>query len=101
LGAPIGTTVSYFVSFCISAYYILAVQKVKISFISSIIPVLLSSIIAGVACTALMSLLNISNIWIYSLDIAVFALIYMILLSIMRFYSFRNLLNLAKYTKKR
>ena len=100
LGAPIGTVLSYFVSFCISAYYILVKQKIRIKFFASIVPVALCALLASILSTVLMSLLNNGSVCIYVLDIVFFAFVYMISLSIMKFYNIKNLLNLAKYTKK-
>ena len=100
LGAPIGTTVSYFVSFSVSAFYAIGVEKIKINFISSVLPMIFSSMAAVTLSNIIRNLISFESTLIYVLDIASVMFAYLIMLLILCRKDIKNILNLSKYTKK-
>ena len=100
LGAPIGTTLSYFVSFIISASYFVAKQKIHINVLSSIIPVAIASIISLGISELLITAINVSGSLAIISQLAIFAIIYIGLVVTFNISGFKSLQKMAKYTKK-
>ena len=75
-GAPIGTGISYIVSFVISLYYLSVRKKVKTGLASALLPVSFSSLVSIYLCSLLRNLINIENIYVYTVELIAFAAIY-------------------------
>lgn len=99
LGAPIGTTISYIISFFISASCLGRYMKIKINFWVPFISVLFSSTISTIISEFFISIFIISDIIKTVLYFIVWLFIYLTLLILVKFIDFKNILNLAKYTK--
>ena len=100
IGAPIGTTSSYIISFLISAIYLSCRTKIKINFLIPFISVLFSSLIATVISEFAVYIFKVCETVNTVIYFAVWLLVYIALLIIVRFFDLKNILILAKCTKK-
>lgn len=100
IGAPIGTTISYIVSFLISSIYLSYFMKIKINFLIPFISVLFSSVLATVLSEFAVSIFVTSEAINTVLYFVIWLVIYLVLLIIIKFFDFKNILFLAKCTKK-
>ncbi len=101
LGAPIGTTLSYAVGFIISAFYLFIFVKVRINFFKPLFSVIISSFIATLISRFITSFLSLNLIVNMVLYLLFFGFFYLILLIVFKFYSYKNILFLAKCTKNK
>lgn len=101
LGAPIGTTISYFVSFIISICYLSVKLKVKIKFFIPMFSVIFASLASLLISGLIISLFSTSGIFIMIFYLIIFAVMYVVLLLFLKFYTPKNILILAKYTKNK
>jgi len=75
-GAPIGTALSYAVSFIISSYYLVVRKKISISSFSASIPFLFACAIALLISGFLRRLIFILNVYVYIVELIIFGIIY-------------------------
>lgn len=75
-GAPIGTALSYVVSFIISAYYLVVRKKIKVRFLSQIFPFAVASFISIFISRLFRNLIFISNVYVYIAELVIFAVVY-------------------------
>ena len=75
-GAPIGTAVSYMVSFIISVYYLSVRKKIRLEVASSLLPIAFLSLFSIYISGILRNLIGRENIYVYIAELIVFALIY-------------------------
>ncbi len=75
-GAPIGTVISYIISFIISVYYLSVRKKIRIGFMSALLPVFAASLISIFICRLFRNLIESENIYVYMAELIIFALIY-------------------------
>ncbi len=100
MGASIGTSISYLFAFLISFYYLCIIQKISIKIV---VPFLQTGI-ASLAAVLISSLILKGNWEFQSLkfitQMAIFALIYLVLLLVFGFVRFQNITNISKIYKK-
>ena len=100
MGAPIGTISSYLVSFLISAYYLCVKLKIKIEILPHFLPVTLASVCSIIILNCIRMFFVKENVVFYLFELTLFSILYLIFLFIFKFFTYKNILNLAKYTKK-
>ncbi len=99
LGAPLGTTISYFASFAFSAIYIAGHERVKLGVWRSIYSILLSSAIA-LTISSLIKIKLPSGIAFYIFEMSLFILVYLLIMGIINFKSIKRKFFVTKCTKK-
>ena len=85
LGAPIGTTLSYFVSFMISVIYAHSFMKLSLDIVGAIVPPLIISLVAALVSRLIFPVSSSFSVPIFFLELAVFGIAY---LAFMVFYQF-------------
>ena len=98
LGAPLGTTISYFASFAFSAVYAAGFQGVRLGVFKSLVSVLISSSAALISSAVLKRFLPPGSLF-YIVDLAIFALVYVLIIAILNFSSIKSKLFASKCTK--
>ncbi len=100
MGAPIGTTVSYAVSLLVSLICLYTVKDVRINFIKIMLPNAFAAGVAIIISNLVRRAFSFENSMIFLFDIVLFMLIYVIIISIIKYRRLKCLKLLAKYTKK-
>ena len=99
LGAPIGTVLSYIVSFMISLTVLIKREKIRIKVFDVIIlPMVLSSI-CGVFYIILKNKFTFAGVVDFIIHLTAFCLFYLLLMLLFAFYEMKKGKILSKYTK--
>lgn len=99
LGAPIGTTVSYFISFAISVYFLSYSKKIKIKFIPSLLPAVLSSAFAILISSVYKHFFGSEKLLSYLIELSIFGIIYVIFMLLNYLQCVNKAKKSSKYTK--
>ena len=89
LGAPLGTTVSYFASFAFSAVYVAGFKGVRLGVFNGIISVLTASFSALLISSVLKRSLPSGSLF-YIFELVIFGLIYLLIMVIINFKSIKR-----------
>lgn len=100
IGAPIGTTVSYVISFMISFVYLSCTMKIKVKILIPFMSVLFSSIAATALSQVIVSIFKTPEFINTVLFFAIWVVLYFLLLIIVKFFKFKDIIFWLKYTKK-
>ena len=100
IGAPIGTTVSYVISFMISFVYLSCTMKIKVKILIPFMSVLFSSIASTALGQLLVSIFKTPEFINTVLFFAIWVVLYFLLLIIVKFFKFKDIIFWLKYTKK-
>ncbi len=98
LGAPLGTTVSYFGSFIISAVYIAAYERVRLGSGGTLFGILFSTAAALLCSTFIKSKIPEGAVF-YILEMIIFVVIYLLVMLLINFKSLKCKLFVSKCTK--
>ncbi len=99
LGAPLGTTVSYFASLAFSAIYVTGICKVKFKLFKPLGTILFSSFFALLISTFIKEKMPI-NSFFYVFELGFFSLIYLLIFAIINFKSIKCKIYVSNCTKK-
>ena len=95
LGAPLGTSLSYFIAFIISFYYVAINQKISINFIKTLLQVLAACTASIIISSLFRNAINANNVLGFIFEMFVFGVTYIIMLYILKFYKLQNILKIG------
>lgn len=98
LGAPIGNTFSYLISFLISVTYLTVIKKIKIKFINITVPIAVSTVISFTVSNFITNMACVKNIFGIILKSIIFTAVYGIFLLSFRFFAYKKDLHSSKST---